>query len=145
MKDNRSIHMLNKIMTSTGLSSILEDNPNEDELRMKILYQWDTWIMEKNENDTKKWGNKLLRAMVEDGLIRLPCNLQINHCKSVISQSSEDVLLTCKLLAPDLYATLEIFLKYLQKIILIHLPKLSPTSQLKLRKPALKRLARKVI
>ena len=145
MKNNRGIHMLNKIMTSTGLSKILEDTPNEDELRMTILYQWNTWIMEKNENDNKKWGNKLLRAMVEDGLILLPCESQIEHCKTGISQPSKDVLLTCKLLAPDIQATLEMFLKYLQKIILIHLPKLSSTSQLKLRKPALKRLAHRVI
>ena len=99
--------MLNKIMTFTGLSKILEDIPNEDELRIKILYQWNTWIMEKNENNNKKWSNKLLRAMVEDGLILLPCELQIEHCKSGISQPSKDVLLTCKLLAPDLQATLK--------------------------------------
>ena len=137
--------MLNKIMTSTGLSKILEDIPNEDELRIKILYQWNTWIMEKNENNNRKWSNKLLRAMVEDGLILLPREMQIEHCKSGISKPSKDVLLTCKLLAPDLQATLKMFLKYLQQIILIYLPKLSPTSQLKLRKPALKRLARKTI
>ena len=137
--------MLNKILTSTGLSNILEDTPNEDELRMTLLCQWNTWIMEKNENDNKKWGNKLLRAMVEDGLILLPCESQIEHCRIGISQPSKDVLLTCKLLAPDIQATLEIFLKYLQKIILIHLPKLLSTSQLKLRKPALKRLAHRVI
>ena len=136
--------MLNKIITSTGLSNILEDTPNEDELRMTILYQWNAWIMEKNENANKKWANNLLRAMVEDGLILLPCESQIEHYKIGISHPSKDVLLTCKLLAPGLQATLEIFLKYLQKIILIHLPKLSATSQLKLRKPALKRLANRV-
>ena len=133
--------MLNKILTSTGLSKILEDTPNEDELRMTLLCQWNTWIMEKNENTNKKWGNNLLRAMVEDGLILLPCEYQIKHCKTGISHPSKDVLLTCKLLAPEIQATLEMFLKYLQKIILIHLPKLTSTSQLKLRKPALKRLA----
>ena len=137
--------MLNKIMNSTGFSKIIEDSPNEDELRITILYQWNTWIMEKNENNNKNWSIKLLRALVEDGLILLPDEMQIEHCENGISKPSKDVLLTCKLLAPDLQATVEVFLKYLQQIILIYLPKLSPTSKLKLRKPALKRLTYKTI
>ena len=133
--------MLNKILTSTGLSNILEDTPNEDELRKILLCQWNTWIMEKNEEVKKEWGRKLLRVMVEDGLIILADESKTKQCKTDVSHPSNDVLLTCKLLAPDLQTTLEIFLKYIQKIIFSYLPKLTSTSQLKLRKPALKRLA----
>ena len=136
--------MLNKILTSTGLSNILEANANEDELRKILLCQWNIWIKEKNEEIMKDWGKKLIRAMVEDGLVILPNESLIRLCKSGASHPSMEVFLTCKLLAPELLTTLEIFLKYIKNIIFVHLPMLTTTSQIKLRKPALKRLANRV-
>ena len=144
MNTNKGTPMLNKLLTSTGMSIILETNANEDALRKILLDQWNIWVREKNEEIKRDWGMKLVRAMVEDGLVILPKESLSRLSRTGASLPTEEVLLACKLLAPKLLPTIVVFLKYIQKVIFLHLPKLTSAGQIKLRKPALKRLANRV-
>ena len=97
----KPVPLLNKIIAASGLSKLLEESPNEDDIRLAIKEQWCRWVAQKNETISFNWQIRLERAMIEDKLEKL-FNIEITNSKTIrnnaASKTAEDILIKCKLL-----------------------------------------------
>ena len=141
----KPVPLLNKIITSSGLSKMLEESTNEDDIRLAIKHQWCIWVAEKNAQISLNWQTKLERAMKEDRLDEL-FNIEYRNprkiLKNVASEPTEEVLITCKLLAPELFPVILKFLDHLRYILFVELAKLTTAGKILLKRPSVKRISK---
>ena len=141
----KPVPLLNKIIAGSGLSKMLEESPNEDEIRLAIKEQWCRWVAQKNEFLSQNWQIRLERAMIEDNLEHL-FNIESTNSKIIrnnaASSTAEEILIKCKLLAPELFPVIAKFFDYLRHIIFVELAKMTTAGKILLKRPSVKRIQR---